>query len=229
MPAVLSVNGPAGAHSGAGAGGFARQSALRYHVEVTDPARIGDHAVDNLRYIRETMERAGAFTSIPGWGGVVIGITALAAALVAQRFIPRDGVAWLLTWMADALLAAPVALWFMWRKSRRAHAALTSGAARRFFVSYFAPVAAAAVITLALVRTHAFVAVPAVWLLCYGASFISSSAFSIRLIPLMGIGFMLLGVAACFVPFAAANALLGAGFGGLHIVFGCIIARNHGG
>jgi hypothetical protein len=196
---------------------------------VTEPSHIGDHAVDNLRYIREAMERAGSFTSIPGWGGVLIGCSALVAAVVAHRFIPRDGIAWLITWLIEAAIAAPVALWFMARKARRAHTRLTSGAARRFFVSYFAPVVAAAVITVALVRAHAFVAVPAVWLLCYGASFISSSAFSIRLIPLMGIGYMLLGVAACFAPFVVANALLGAGFGGLHIIFGLIIARNHGG
>ena len=115
-------------------------------------------------------------------------------------------------------------------KASRAGVTLTSSpAARRFFVSYFAPIIAAAVITLMLTRAQWFDAMPAVWLLSYGASFISSGAYSIRVVPQMGVCFMLLGAAASVVSFPVANILLGAGFGGLHIIYGLIIARNYGG
>jgi hypothetical protein len=67
------------------------------------------------------------------------------------------------------------------------------------------------------------------WLLLYGTAFVSSGAFSIRVIPILGICFMILGLAAAFVPLGVGNLLLGAGFGGLHIIFGLIIARSHGG
>jgi hypothetical protein len=71
--------------------------------------------------------------------------------------------------------------------------------------------------------------IPATWLLLYGTAFVSSGAFSIRVIPILGIAFMLLGLGAAVVPLAIANLILGAGFGGLHIVFGLIIARRYGG
>jgi len=193
---------------------------------VTEPVRIDDHAFANLRYIREAMERAGSFTSIPGWGGVAIGCTAVIASIVAARFVDMR---WLEIWLAEAVVAALIALVTMSMKASRAGVKLTSPAARRFFVSYFAPIVAAAVITLMLARAQWFDAMPAVWLLSYGASFISSGAYSIRVVPQMGVCFMLLGAAASLASFSIANVLLGVGFGGLHIIFGFIIARNYGG
>lgn len=193
---------------------------------MTPVSSLHDRAVDNIRYIRETMERASAFTSIPGWGGVAIGITAVIAAIIAHGRPPDQ---WLLIWLGDAVLAAIIGSTSMIWKARRAGLSFRSKAARRFFVSYFAPVVSAALLTFVLWRAGVFIALPAVWLLLYGTSFISSGAFSIRVVPIMGICFMILGLAACFVPFSAANILLGIGFGGLHILFGYIIARSYGG
>jgi hypothetical protein len=191
---------------------------------VSEPIRLGDHAFANLRYIRDAMERATSFTSIPGIGGVIIGASAIVTAIVAR---PLRGNAWLLAWLSDALFAAIVAFGLMLRKASRAGVTLTSPAARRFFVSYFAPILAAALMTIAIVRAGDHELLPALWLLCYGASFIASGAFSIRVVPVMGICFMFLGTAALFIPFG--NVLLAAGFGGMHIIFGFIIARNYGG
>jgi hypothetical protein len=193
---------------------------------MTEPVRIDDHAFANLRFIRETLERAGSFTSIPGWGGFAIGWLGAATAVIASRLVDLR---WLEAWLACAVVASLVAAITIVLKSSRAGVALTSGASRRFFVSYFAPIAAAAVLTLMLLRAQWYEAMPAVWLLSYGASFISSGAHSIRLVPQMGVCFMLLGAAAAFVPFHLSNTLLGIGFGGLHIIYGWIIARNYGG
>lgn len=186
-----------------------------------------EHALNNLRYIREAMERASSFTSIPGWGGVAVGITAIGAAVAAHFVIGRR--AWLYVWLAEAVLAAVIAVWTMARKARRANVSFTGAPARRFFVSYFAPIVAAAALTFVLARADMFGALPATWLLLYGASFVSSGAFSIRLVPVLGVCFMLLGIVACFVPLPVGNALLGAGFGGLHVIFGTLIARSYGG
>ena len=190
---------------------------------------IGDHALRSLRYIRDTMERAGSFTSIPGWAGLAIGLTAVAAATVAHPLVDRDPGRWLLVWFGDAILAALIAAWGIERKGRKTDVPLTSNAARRFFVSYFAPIVAGAVLTVVLYRAGHFSAMPTLWLLLYGASFISSGAYSIRVVPVMGACFMALGLLAAFVPFPTGNILLGVGFGGLHIVFGWIIARSYGG
>jgi len=187
---------------------------------------LHEHAAESLRFIRDTMERAGSFTSIPGWGGFVIGLTAIGASVIAQPLRER---AWLTVWLVEAALAAVIGAITVAMKGRRAGTSFTTPAARRFFVGYLAPMLAGAILTVALSRAGAFLAMPAAWLLLYGTAFVSSGAFSIRVIPVMGVCFMLLGLAAAFVPFAVANALLGCGFGGLHVVFGILIARRYGG
>lgn len=194
-----------------------------------EPAPIHEHALDNLRYIRAAMERAGAFTSIPGWGGFWVGLTATAAAIYAHPFLATAPRTWVLIWLAEAIVAAIIAGLTMMRKARRANIPFNSPAARRFFVSYLAPLVAGAALTYVLGANGAWRALPATWLLLYGASFVSSGAYSMRVVPVMGICFMLLGIVACFVSLPVGNALLGAGFGGFHIIFGLIIARSYGG
>ncbi len=58
---------------------------------------LDTHARDNLRFIRDTMERASAFTAVPGLGGVWMGLSALAAAgLSTLARTPRE---WLGVWL----------------------------------------------------------------------------------------------------------------------------------
>jgi len=80
-------------------------------------------AMDNLSFIRDTMERATAFTAVPGWGGVVMGVVALAAAALARGRPPG---AWLVTWLGAAVVALAVGCWAMTRKARRAGTAVFS-------------------------------------------------------------------------------------------------------
>src|SRR6202043_526887 len=83
---------------------------------------LEDRAADNLRFIRETMERAGSFTAVPGWGGVALGITALGAATIASRMSrPRD---WLLIWLSELAVAIGIAGWTTLSKARRSGSSL---------------------------------------------------------------------------------------------------------
>jgi hypothetical protein len=192
-----------------------------------DPAPIHEHALSHLRYIRDAMERASAFTSIPGWGGVGVGLVAIATTVLTHPFAGTRR--WLIAWLGCAVVAAGIASIAMVRKARRANVSFNGGPARRFFSSYLAPIAAGAALTYVLGHAGLYAVLPATWLLLYGASFISSGAFSIPVVPVMGVCFMVLGVLACFVPVSAGNLLLGAGFGGLHVAFGVVIARRYGG
>jgi len=191
-----------------------------------DPA-LHVRAMDNLRFIRQTMERATAFTAVPGWGGVGMGILALGAAAVAHtRLSPT---AWLATWLGVSVAALTLGGWTMAAKARRAGTAVFSYSGRRFVLSYVPPLLVGALLTAALVRAGLYQALPGTWLLLYGTGVATGGAFSVRVVPLMGLCFMALGAVALFGPRAWGNVLMAAGFGGLHIVFGLIIARRYGG
>ena len=191
------------------------------------PVSIDDHARDNLRFIRETMERATSFTAVPGWGGVAMGITALGAAAIAARQISHFY--WLVTWIAEALIAVAIACWTTYSKARRANTPLITGPARRFAYSFAPPLFVGALLTIIHLRSHEIGIIPGQWLLLYGAGVVTGGAFSIRIVPLMGLCFMVLGAVALFSPWTWGNLFLAAGFGGLHIIFGAVIARKYGG
>jgi hypothetical protein len=190
------------------------------------PQPLADRALDNLRYIRATMERAGSFTAVPGWGQVAIGISALGAAVVAAR--QASTLNWLVTWLGEAMLALTIGGWTMVRKARAANDSLLTGPGRRFGLSFLPPVAVGGLLTVALYLGGERRLIPAVWLLLYGTGVVTGGAFSVPVVPVMGVGFLLLGTAALVAP-GVADWLLAAGFGGLHIVFGLWIARRYGG
>jgi hypothetical protein len=175
-----------------------------------EPPALHDRAMDNLRFIRETMERASSFTAVPGWGGVLMGATALAASFIASQQTSRN--LWLATWVVEALLAVIIGGWAMDRKARRVETPLLSGPGRKFALSYSPPIMVGVLLTLVLVRAGMLNALPGMWLLLYGTGVVTGGAFSVKI-----------------VPAAWGNYLMAAGFGGLHLIFGFIIARRHGG
>lgn len=191
------------------------------------PLPLHAHALDNLRYIRETMERAGSFTAVPGWGGVAMGTTALAAAGIASH--ASSHAAWLAAWLIEGAIAVAIGFVAMERKARAAGLPLWSAPVRKFVFSFVPPLIAGAALTVALWRTGAFPAIPGLWLMLYGTGVTAGGAFSVRVVPVMGACFVVLGAAALFSPAAWSDVWLGAGFGGLHIVFGAMIARKYGG
>ena len=191
-----------------------------------DTAPLDARAVDDLRFIRQTMERSAAFTAIPGWGMVVVGATALPAAWLASRH-PFD-VRWLVIWVAEAVLAVSVALVAIQNKAARAGLPWTSGPGRKVALSFAPPVAASALLTIPLFRASLGCTLPGTWLLLYGVGVITGGTFSVSIVPLMGVCFMMVGAAALFLPHLG-NWAMAAGFGGLHLLFGMWIARRHGG
>jgi hypothetical protein len=192
-----------------------------------EPIPIDARAADHLRYIRETMERAGEFTAVPGWGGVAMGFTAIAAAFIARHQSSPRG--WLTVWLLEAFVAVAIAAATAATKAHRANAALFSGPGRKFLLSFAPPIIVGGLLTLALFRGGALAALPGVWLLLYGTAIVTGGAFSVRVVPVMGLCLMAVGTLALFTPAGWGNAFMAAGFGVLQIGFGIWIARNHGG
>jgi hypothetical protein len=185
-----------------------------------------DPAAD-LRYIRETMERSASFTAVPGWGQVILGLTALVAARLASS--QATPAAWLKIWLGEAALAAILVFVTMRWKANRRGLPLFTGPGRRVAFGLFPPLVAGALLTTFLFRAGLNSAIPPTWLLLYGAGIITGGAYSVAIVPVMGLCFMAAGALAIVTPATWDNWLLAAAFGGLHIIFGFFIARRHGG
>jgi len=192
-----------------------------------EPVRLEVRAADNLRFIRETMESAGRFTAVPGWGGVGMGLTALAAAVIAaEQVLPLR---WLTVWLVELALAVAIASGATVRKARASKSKVFSAPGQKFVLSFLPPLVVGALITVILVHAGLFSALPGTWLLLYGAAVVTGGAFSVRVVPVMGLCLMVIGTVALFTPANWGNIWMGAGFGGLQIVFGVMIALRYGG
>lgn len=191
------------------------------------PAVTASNALDDLHFIRQTLENSGSFTAVPGWGMVGMAATALVAAGAAWRQAQFER--WMIVWLAEGVVALALAMVAMRQKARRAQVPLFSGPGRRFLLNFMPPMLVGAVLTAAMYRGGSLHAIPGMWLLLYGTAVVSGGAFSVRIVPVMGSCFMVLGGLALLAPGAWENWFMLSGFCGLHAVFGWLIARRHGG
>ncbi len=211
----------------------------------TEPAPHPERRAEaHLRFIRETMARTAEFTAVSGWGGVAMGTTALGAAALAAGQETLAG--WVRVWAAEALVGIALGVWATTRKARRHEVPLFSGQGRKFLLGLAPAVlagvalslavygfdvgsAAESVVPRAVEATASLRLLPGLWLLLYGAGVVAAGMFSVRLVPLMGCLFMLVGALALLAPAGWGTGLMALGFGGLQIAFGILIARRHGG
>jgi len=185
------------------------------------------HAMDNLSFIRKTMERAGSFTAVPGMGGVAMGVTAfLAAGLASRQTTPE---AWLAVWLAAAIVACSIGVFAAYRKARAVDLPLFSGPGRKFVLGLTPPMLAGAILTLAFWRAGQIEMLPGIWLLLYGAAVVTGGAASVRIVPAMGVCLMAAGAAALFLPLSWGDGVMAFGFGLLQVLFGLVIKVKYGG
>lgn len=173
------------------------------------------------------MEAAGSFTAVSGWGMVAIGVIAIVVAIAASLQQTATGA--LNIWLASAILSPLIMLWAMVRKARAAKMPLLSGPGRKFVLSFSPPMIVGALLTFVLYRAGMLEVIPGVWLLLYGTAVVAGGAFSVQIVPVMGLCFMAAGALSLFTPPDWSHWILGLTFGGLHIAFGIPIARSYGG
>ncbi len=199
----------------------------REEIEENEPPTLHGRAMDNLAFIRETMERVSSFTAIPGYGGALMGATAIGAAVIAHNQPSIRG--WLITWLLEACLAFVIGIFAMWQKAKNSGASLNSAPARKFAYGFAPPIMAGVILTALLYFKGLFAFMPTVWLTLYGTAVVTGGAYSVRIVPIVGWIFVGLGLVSVFLPTSYGNFIMAIGFGALHVVFGLIVARRYGG
>jgi hypothetical protein len=193
----------------------------------SEPTRIESGAAETLRYIRSTIDSAQRFTTVPGKGCIAIGAVGLAAAGLETA----AGLShlWLQIWIVAAVLACGIASLSVVAKARAQGLSLQRTAARRFFMTLAPAFVAGAVLTIALADAVPRDTIAGAWLLLYGAGLAASGVFAIQAVLTAGVAFMALGTATLALPAGSGSTMLALGFGGIHIVLGEVVRRNHGG
>ncbi len=191
------------------------------------PTPIDAGAVEHLLYIRQTIEAAHTFTTVPGKGCIAMGITALAA-VALESYTPLAA-HWLVVWVAAAALACTLALWFMEQKAHAQGLSLRRAVARRFFMTLAPAFLAGAILTAALVGRVDRELITGNWLLLYGTGLTACGLFAVPAVFTAGVAFMALGTATLWLPPGSSHVVLALGFGGIHLALGAVIVRHHGG
>jgi hypothetical protein len=191
------------------------------------PPALHDRAFDNLTFIRQAMERAGSFTAVSGTGIVAIGVLGVVTTFIAGQMATTG--AWVAAWVTAAALAVVIELTLTSRKGKALGMPMMSGPGQKFALAFTPPLLAGAILTIALTPAAPRELLVGMWLLLYGAGVAAGGALSVPVIPVMGVAFMVSGVVALLLPPSAANWMMLAGFGVLHMVFGFHIARRYGG
>jgi hypothetical protein len=187
---------------------------------------IDSHAAATLRYIRDSMEGAASFV-VPGSAGIALGVIGLLAAALSSA--PTLHEYWIGIWLTAALAAAGVGSALLVRESSLRGLRLIGTPIRKFALCLVPSLAAGLIMTAVHWSYGNLHAIPGSWLLFYGCALISASTVTTRTIGILGGSFAVLGVLALLLPGGAQIMMLGAGFGGLHIIFGILIGRvGHG-
>ncbi len=191
-----------------------------------DTVHLDSHAAATLRYIRDSMEGAASFV-VPGSAGIALGLIGLVCAVLCSTPSLREY--WVQLWLIAALAAAAVGGILLVRESSLRGLRLIGTPIRKFTLCLIPSLGAGLIMTAVHWTYGNLHAIPGTWLICYGCALISASTVTTRTIGVLGGSFTTLGVLALLLPGSAQIPMLGAGFGGLHIIFGILIGRvGHG-
>ena len=185
---------------------------------------------EDIKVIREIMEKSSKFLSLSGLAGVVAGITAIFGAAFAYFYLLRDPsltdynhTQEVLILLADALLVFFISLgfgiYFSWKKARKNHQPFFNSLTKRILYNMAIPLVAGGIFSFLLLLRFNVGLVAASTLLFYGLALVNVSKYTFDEIHYLGITEIVLGLLAAVFMY---NGILfwTIGFGFCHIFYG---------
>jgi hypothetical protein len=199
-----------------------------------------EEARENLRVIRQTMERSTKYSTLSGLSGVLIGLVAIVGVVISRSIFAVHGAVvdrnseheqlWQIGAVWTAVLVIAVAIEFLANKRRAAgigkHVVSQLGA--HIVLAALPGFLAAAVLTTFFVMHGLLFSIWGVWMLCYGLAICAVGLFSVKPVSALGAAFVLAGAVTLLLPPAAQLPMMAVTFGGFHIGYGILMARRHG-
>ena len=193
--------------------------------------------LEDLKAIREMMEKSSRFLSLSGLSGILAGITATLGAAFAYFFLLRDPAATSFTrfqeiviLMSDALLVLVISIGFgIYFSSKKAHKKdqkLFNKVTMKTLYNLSIPLITGGIISLIFLYRGDVEMVAAITLVFYGLALVNVSKFTFDEIHYLGITEIVLGIAAAIFMH---NGILfwTIGFGICHIVYGFVMYKKY--
>jgi len=193
--------------------------------------------LEDLKAIREMMEKSSKFLSLSGLSGIIAGITAIIGAAFAYFYLLKDPsmtdynrTQELFILLADALIVLFISIafgiFFSWRKAKKTNQPLFNKVMMRTLYNLSIPLAAGGIFCLILLLRGDIRMVIAGTLIFYGIALVNASKYTFEEVHYLGITETILGIAAAIFE---QNGLLfwTIGFGFCHILYGIIMYRKY--
>jgi hypothetical protein len=188
---------------------------------------------EDIKVIREMMERYSKFQSINGLSLIIAGLLAVAGAAFAYLYLLRDPSLTdfnrkqeTLILLADALvvltLAVGVITLFSWRKAKKNNQNLFNKVTMRAAYNLVIPLTAGGIFSLVLLYHGGVGYVAATTLIFYGLALINASKYTVREIHFLGICEVIIGLLAAIYLYHGIYWWT-IGFGVCHIIYGTIL------
>jgi hypothetical protein len=211
---------------------------LYFKVLFMDEANQQQATLQDVKDIRQMMERSSRFISLSGLSGVAAGIFAIIGAGVARYVIFKDYYArynrigqWSkedfqvlkiqLLGLSVAVFSAAflTAFYFTWRKSSRQGISLWGPATRRLFWNMAIPLVAGGLFILGMLQYEHWDFVAPACLIFYGLALVNASKYTLTDIRYLGLCEIVVGLISMqFIGYGLYFWALG--FGVLHIIYG---------
>ena len=192
---------------------------------------------EDLKAIREMMEKSSKFLSLSGLSGVIAGITAILGAAVAYILLIQDpahtglsSIQQLVILLSDAtlviLISAGFGIYFSWRKAQKNNQKLFNKVTLRMLYHLGVPLAAGGILSLIFLYRGDVEILASITLVFYGLALVNVSKFTFNEIHYLGIIEIILGLAAAVFLFYGVI-FWTLGFGVCHIIYGWIMYKKY--